>query len=113
MTLGTFNDTETVVTTQVFGKPGTKRNIAPTVLMTKTNTAGTVSGIKKYFIAKEHPVEQLKTIFNISKIYYFVILLFVAFTLILKIFINIKKQHPHIIMISCGLIGVLTLMILI
>jgi len=85
--------------------------IAP-VAIVATNTSGqsTVSDIsqkniqprqitplEQYFFFKNNPNKPLQAIFDISSIYFKIILLLAIISLLLNIFIEIKKQHPHLI----------------
>jgi uncharacterized protein YkwD len=70
-----------------------------------------VGAFEQYFFFKNHPNKSLETIFNISSIYFKIILLLAIISLLLSIFIKIKKQHPHLIASGAGLILLLIIFI--
>ncbi len=65
----------------------------------------------QYWLFKNHPDKNLEKIFDISSIYFKIILGFVMLAMILNIFIQIKKQHPKLIFSGLGLMLLLVLMI--
>lgn len=65
----------------------------------------------QYWLFKNHPDNNLEKIFDISSIYFKIVLGFVILALALSIFINIKKQHAKSIVSGLGLIALLILMI--
>jgi hypothetical protein len=69
------------------------------------------TSIEKYSLAKSR-LSAVTGIFELSKNIYFAFLIFFAIALGLKIFIEIRKQHYHIIAQTCGLMAILVLMIL-
>ncbi|MFH0987886.1 MAG: CAP domain-containing protein [Parcubacteria group bacterium] len=75
--------------------------------------AVTPTNLEKYSLAKAHQNGVVKTIFNFSSIYFKILLgvLFVA--LILNIFVEIKKQHPHLILSGLGLAALLLIVIIV
>lgn len=77
-----------------------KREIAPIV---KT---GQPTPVEKYIQAK-NTLSPVTNIFEVSKIIFLVAAIFFAVALALKIFIEIRKQHPHVIVQTVGLIGLL------
>ncbi|MDD4902686.1 MAG: CAP domain-containing protein [Patescibacteria group bacterium] len=70
-----------------------------------------VSPLEQYFFFKNNPNEALQTIFDISSLYFKIILLLAIISLLLNIFIEIKKQHPHLIASGAGLVCLLVLLI--
>ncbi|MEI6529362.1 MAG: CAP domain-containing protein [Candidatus Falkowbacteria bacterium] len=66
----------------------------------------------QYWLFKNHPNKGLATIFDISSIYFKVLLGLAIFAMLLNIFIAIKKQHPKLIFSGLGLILFLVLMII-
>lgn len=66
---------------------------------------------QQYFFLKAHQSPSLKLLFDVSSIYYKIILLICISALLLNIFVEIKKQHPHLILSTLGLIVFLVLMI--
>ncbi|MDP2587023.1 MAG: CAP domain-containing protein [Candidatus Komeilibacteria bacterium] len=62
--------------------------------------------IQKYVKAKES-LSSITNIFAVSKNIYFAFIIFFALALLLNIVIEIKKQHPHIILKTLGLLGLL------
>ena len=68
---------------------------------------------KEYSLLRNHQIKDLKSMFSISSIYYFILLLLTIISLSLNIFIKIKKQNPKIILSSVGLICLLTTLIII
>ena len=99
--------------------------IAPATIVA-TNTAGLttvtdinqsnvtpkqITSLEQYFFLKNNPNKALETIFNISSIYFKIILLLAIISLLLNIFIEVKKQHPHVIYSGAGLIALLVIFI--
>lgn len=66
----------------------------------------------QYWLFKNHPNKGLAQIFDITSIYFKVLLGLVIFATMLNIFIQIKKQHPKLIFSSVGLILFLIVMII-
>jgi uncharacterized protein YkwD len=119
------NKTEWTGSTVVPATPAAAAPIAPAVIVA-TNTSGntTVSDIsetniqprqvtplEQYFFFKNNPNKTLQTIFDISSIYFKIILLLAIICLLLNIFIEFHKQHPHLIISGVGLICLLVLLI--
>jgi hypothetical protein len=71
-----------------------------------------ITPLEQYFFLKNHPTKSLELIFNISAIYFKVILFLAIISLLLNIFIEIRRQHPHLIASGAGLICLLILFIL-
>ena len=59
-----------------------------------------------YFHAK-NTLDPITNIFSVSRIVYLAIIIFFTLVLVLNIFIEIKKQHYHIILQTTGLLGLL------
>lgn len=70
------------------------------------------SVVDQYWLFKNHPNKGLEQIFDISSIYFKVLLGFVILAMMLNIFIQIKKQHPKRIFSGLGLIIFLIVMIM-
>lgn len=70
------------------------------------------SVLSQYFFVKSNQSQYLKPIFSLSSWYFKLILVLLSISLILSIFIEIKKQHPRIIISSIGLIGLLFILII-
>ncbi len=70
------------------------------------------SPIVQYFFIKNHQPAVLKSLFDFSSYYYRFILTLAIFSLLLNVFIQIRKQHPRIILSSCGLIVLLAALLL-
>ena len=70
-----------------------------------------ITPLEQYFFLKNHPTKSLELIFNISSIYFKIILFLAIMSLLLNIFIEIKKQHPHLIASGAGLVCLLVLLI--
>jgi hypothetical protein len=99
--------------------------IAPATI-TATNTSGLttvtdidqsniipkqVTPLEQYFFFKNNPNKALQTIFDISSLYFKIVLLLAIISLLLNIFIEIRKQHPHLIASGAGLIALLVIFI--
>lgn len=65
------------------------------------------SPAQTYFNAKD-ALTPITNIFTVSRWVYLAAIVFFALALALNIFIEIKKQHPHIILQTVGLLGLLT-----
>ncbi len=71
------------------------------------------SVLKDYLFASRNQPEVLRPLFALSAWYYKLLLIAACFFLSLNILIEIKRQHPHIIAATLGLIGMLLLLLLI
>lgn len=67
--------------------------------------------LEHYQLFKNNPVATMKPIINLSNFYFQLILAIAFISLLLNIFIEIKKQHPHIIFYSFAFVGLLLAMI--
>jgi hypothetical protein len=67
----------------------------------------------QYTFAKDNLPKFIQPLFTLSSIYYKILLTIAIVALLLSIFIEIKRQHPHIILSALGLIGLLLVFILI
>jgi hypothetical protein len=99
--------------------------VAPaTIIATNTSGATTItdvdesniipkqiSSLEQYFFLKNNPNKALQTIFDISSIYFKIILLLAIISLLLNLLVEIKKQHPHLIYSGAGLIALLLIFI--
>lgn len=65
----------------------------------------------QYFLLRNNPNKTMQKIFDISSFYFKFILFLVIISLLLSIFIKIKKQHPKLIFSSLGLIAFLIILI--
>ena len=70
------------------------------------------SPLDTYFHAKDS-LSPITNIFSVSRSVYLVAIVFFALALALNIFIEIKKQHYHIILQTLGLLGLLLVLFLI
>ncbi|MEI6835801.1 MAG: CAP domain-containing protein [Candidatus Falkowbacteria bacterium] len=66
----------------------------------------------QYWLFKNHPHNGLEKVFDISSIYFKILLALTILALLLNIFIKIKKQHPRLIFSGLGLILLLIIMII-
>jgi len=73
----------------------------------------TSSILDQYFLTKSIFPDKLKMLFNISSFYYQILIMFFMVALILKIFINIRKQHWQVIGSTLGLISLSIVLLLI
>jgi hypothetical protein len=62
---------------------------------------------------KTNQSKNFKPILDVSTSYYKIVLVIAIITLLLNIFIEIKKQYPHLIFSTLGLIGLLVLLIVV
>jgi uncharacterized protein YkwD len=67
--------------------------------------------LKQYFFLKNNQSNLIKPIFSLSSVYFKILISFLTFLLILNIFIEVRKQHPHIIFYSFSLIGFLFILL--
>jgi len=65
----------------------------------------------QYFFLKSHPAKYIKSLFEISSLFFKIILALAVLALGLNVFIEIKKQHPKLIASSMALIALLVLLI--
>lgn len=71
------------------------------------------AALSQYLFIKTHQMPYLRPLFDVTSIYYKIILALAMVALCLNIFIEIKKQHPRIILYGLGLIGLLAALIII
>ncbi len=69
--------------------------------------------IDQYLFIKDNPAKFIQPLFNLSSLYYQILLIIVCFAFLLNIFIKIKKQNLGIIFSSIGFIGLLIILIMI
>lgn len=69
--------------------------------------------IDQYSFLKSHQGAGIRRIFNFNSIYYTLLIIIASISLLLKIFINIKKQHPHVIFKTLGLIALLVILLIV
>ncbi len=62
--------------------------------------------IDKYIQAKK-TLSSVTNLFDISQKIYFFAIIFFGLALLVNIFVEIRKQHPHVIAQTCGLLGLL------
>jgi len=67
--------------------------------------------LSQYYFVKQHQPAYVKPLFDLTSGYYKFILLLAIIALGLNVFIQIRKQHPHIILSTIGLIGLLLALI--
>ncbi len=70
------------------------------------------SVLDQYWLYRTHPNQWMSQIFNVSSIYFKIILLLAVIALALTIFIERKKQHPRLIVSGLGLILCLVFLII-
>jgi hypothetical protein len=71
------------------------------------------SRLEQYFFVKQRQLPLIQPLFDITSIYYKIILFLACLALSLNVFIEIKKQYPHIILSTLGLIGLLAALLII
>lgn len=69
--------------------------------------------LKQYYFIKQHQAPYIRPLFNLTSIFYKVILAIALIALALNILIEIKKQSPRIILSTLGLIALLVVLIII
>lgn len=69
--------------------------------------------LKQYYFIKQHQSPYIKPLFDATSLFYKIILTLALIALSLNIFIKIKKQKPHIIISTLGLIWLLIVLIII
>ena len=68
--------------------------------------------LEHYQLYKNHPAAAMAPIMNLSGLYFKLILTIAIMALLLNIFIEIRKQHPHIIFYSFAFLGLLVAIII-
>ncbi|MFA6455170.1 MAG: hypothetical protein WCV70_04920, partial [Patescibacteria group bacterium] len=68
--------------------------------------------LEHYQLYKNYPAAGMLTIMNLSGLYFKLLLGLALAALLLNIFIEIRKQHPHIIFYSFAFLGLLVAMII-
>jgi hypothetical protein len=66
----------------------------------------------QYQFFKEHQSKALSSLFDLTSFYYKALLIFLSISLLLNIFIEIRKQHPHIIFSTLGVMGLMVMLII-
>ncbi|MFA6393428.1 MAG: CAP domain-containing protein [Patescibacteria group bacterium] len=79
----------------------------------KNITPAKTSLLDQYSFLKTHQGAGISRIFSFNSIYYSLLIIIASISLILKIFINIKKQHPHVIFKTLSLIALLAVLLII
>ena len=87
-------------------------------LWLKGETSGNFQEIKlslvsQYSFIKNSSAKEVKALVGGSRIYFSFLLIICFIALVLNVFIEIKKQHPHVIASALGMICLLTILILI
>jgi uncharacterized protein YkwD len=67
--------------------------------------------IERYLAAQDNLPASITKIFTFSRLFYLIALAVFVIVLLMTIFIKIKKQHPHIIVQSLAMIGLLAVLI--
>ncbi|OGH84306.1 MAG: hypothetical protein A2261_00940 [Candidatus Magasanikbacteria bacterium RIFOXYA2_FULL_44_8] len=107
---GMRDDRPTVFVAQHFGAPSSGGMLS--AQMSQISPAGELSGqakfspLQKYFLAKS-TLSPITSIFDVSQKFYFFAIMFFVFALLLNIVIEVRKQHPHVIFQTAGLISLL------
>ena len=68
--------------------------------------------LNQYFFLKSQQPKYVKSLFDVSSIYYKIILVIASIALLLNIFIEIRKQRPKLIASALGLIILLVILII-
>jgi hypothetical protein len=68
--------------------------------------------VKQYLFIKNSQSSNIKALLNAGRIYFTILLLISIIALLLNIFIEIKKQHPHLIASTLGLITLLVFLLI-
>lgn len=69
--------------------------------------------LQQYYFVRQNQSPLIKPLFNVTSIFYKIILLVALIALALNIFIEIKKQYPRLILSTLGLIALLAALIII
>jgi hypothetical protein len=69
--------------------------------------------LNQYFFLKNQQPKYVKSLFDVSSIYYKIILVIASIALLLNIFIEIRKQHPKLILSAVGLIFLLIILVIV
>lgn len=69
--------------------------------------------MNQYFFLKAQQPKYVKSLFDVSSIYYKIILLIASIALLLNVFIEIKKQHPKLIFSALGLVFLLIILVIV
>lgn len=70
-----------------------------------------LSFVGKYLALKANQLGLAHKLFSVTTWYFKILISFFTIALVLNIFIEIKKQHPHIIFSTIGIIGLLSMLI--
>jgi hypothetical protein len=69
--------------------------------------------VKQYLFIKNSQSSNIKALLNAGRIYFTILLVISIIALFLNIFIEIRKQHPHLIASTLGLITLLVFLLII
>jgi len=114
----------------IIAQPDMEETFIPMVLanLTAKDEAGNVSNtdinwgnfqeiklslVSQYSFIKNSSAKEVKALVGGSRIYFSFLLIICFIALVLNVFIEIKKQHPHVIASALGMICLLTILILI
>jgi len=106
-----IQDNSKSVTPPVLTVSDTSGDVQKVEVSSNNVTPEKTSVASQYWLFKTHPTNGLAQIFDITSIYYKVLLALVLLALLLNIFIKFRKQHPKLIFSSLGLIVFLILLI--
>jgi hypothetical protein len=68
--------------------------------------------VNQYLYIKSNQSKNVKPLFSLSSAYFKFLAGILSLILGLNVFIEIKKQHPHIILSTVGIIGLLVILII-
>jgi uncharacterized protein YkwD len=68
--------------------------------------------VKQYLFIKNSQSRDIKNLLEVSRIYFILLLVVSIVALLLNVFIEIKRQHPHVIASALSLIALLVLLII-
>lgn len=88
-------------------------NIATTDIKWQAVASTKPSLLNQYFFLKSSGSKYFQPLFDLTSIYYKIILIIAIIALLLNILVQIRKQHPHIIASGLGLIMLLIFLIII
>lgn len=87
-------------------------NAAKTAIRYENVKPAGIGSLDQYLFFREHRSAAMASIFDLSSFYFRMLLAFLAISLLMNIFIEIRKQHPHVIFSTLGVMALLVILII-
>lgn len=100
-----------VVLASITAEDGSGNTITQDLKWDNIKPAATTK-LEQYYFIKQHQSPYIQPLFDITSIYYKILFVIASIALALNVLIQVKKQHPHIILSTLGLISLLAVLII-